>query len=280
VTESLHALSGAYVVDALDDDERAAFERHLPRCLDCQHEVASLREAAALMADTAATTPPPDLRDSVLAGIRNIRPLPPETEPRQVAQDEDARDEDAQDEDAEDEEAGGEEAGTERGGRAATTVVAMRSRRRRWAGAVAAAAAVAAVVGGVVWAPWQEETTTQVASPTDRVLQAEDAERVSIDFADGSSATVVRSISEGRAVIITRDMAAPPKGKAYELWLQDDSGTMLPAGLMRTPGDHKLLLEGDAAQATGVGITVEPESGSKEPTGKPIALFDLGEADA
>ncbi len=27
--ESLHALSGAYAVDALDDTERAAFEQHL-----------------------------------------------------------------------------------------------------------------------------------------------------------------------------------------------------------------------------------------------------------
>ena len=69
--ESLHGLSGAYVVDALDDEERAAFERHLPRCLDCQAEVASLREAAALMADESAITPPASLRSSVLSGISN-----------------------------------------------------------------------------------------------------------------------------------------------------------------------------------------------------------------
>ena len=70
--ESVHALSGAYVVDALDDDERRLFEQHLPECVDCQHEVASLREAAALMADDAALTPPPSLRDSVLAGISTV----------------------------------------------------------------------------------------------------------------------------------------------------------------------------------------------------------------
>ena len=28
----IHALSGAYAVDALDDLERAAFERHLGEC--------------------------------------------------------------------------------------------------------------------------------------------------------------------------------------------------------------------------------------------------------
>ena len=80
MTGSLHALSGAYAVDALDDAERAAFERHLAQCPDCQQEVASLREATALMADDAVMTPPPGLRDSVLAGIKNIRPIPPQTD--------------------------------------------------------------------------------------------------------------------------------------------------------------------------------------------------------
>ena len=55
---------------------------------------------------------------------------------------------------------------------------------------------------------------------------------------------------------------------------------MVPAGLMPKAPDHKVLLKGDAAKATGVGITVEPEGGSKTPTSEPIALFDLGKADA
>ena len=55
---------------------------------------------------------------------------------------------------------------------------------------------------------------------------------------------------------------------------------MTPAGLMKTPGDNKVLLKGDAAEATGVGITVEPESGSKQPTTEPIALFELEKGEA
>ena len=51
----IHALSGAYAVDALDDIERAGFERHLAECADCRAEVASLRETAALLAEDAAT---------------------------------------------------------------------------------------------------------------------------------------------------------------------------------------------------------------------------------
>ena len=38
----IHALSGAYAVDAVDDIERAEFERHLATCADCREEVAEL----------------------------------------------------------------------------------------------------------------------------------------------------------------------------------------------------------------------------------------------
>jgi anti-sigma-K factor RskA len=81
-------------------------------------------------------------------------------------------------------------------------------------------------------------------------------------------------------VLLTQDMALPPSGKAFEVWLQDERGTMIPAGMMKRQPDNKMLLEGDAARATGVGITVEPESGSKTPTTEPIALFELDKADA
>ncbi len=75
----VHALSGAYAVDALDDLERAAFERHLAECPECQAEVASLREAASMLAETTTLEPPAALRDRVLAGIATVGPLPPET---------------------------------------------------------------------------------------------------------------------------------------------------------------------------------------------------------
>ncbi len=262
MTESLHALSGAYVVDALDDEERATFERHLPGCVDCQREVASLREATALLADDAALSPPPEMRDSVLAGIKKIRPLPPETSDQPAAQkSEDQREEAAP---------------------TTAKVLPMRPRRRRIATLVAAAAAVVAIVGGGIYQPWQDDNPPgQTITAADRVMNAVDVQKVSTSFKDGSSATVYRSKSEGRAVLLTQDMAAPPAGKAYEAWLQDDTGAMIPAGLMKAQdGNNKLLLQGDALKATGVGITVEPESGSKEPTTPPIALLELDKADA
>lgn len=82
----IHKLSGAYAVDAVDDLERAAFERHLAECEDCRDEVASLRETTAMLAESVALTPPPSLRASVLSGVAQIRPLPPVVAPpRRVA---------------------------------------------------------------------------------------------------------------------------------------------------------------------------------------------------
>ena len=40
--DQLHDLSAAYALDALDDEERAAFEAHLRDCESCRAEVGSL----------------------------------------------------------------------------------------------------------------------------------------------------------------------------------------------------------------------------------------------
>ena len=280
MTESLHALSGAYVVDALDDHERAIFEAHLPGCRDCQAEVASLREAAAVLAADAELTPPDSLRASVLAGIRNIRPLPPEAGDTSLPYDDGpqlVRADDAAEADETTE--SGEATESDEATETRSNVVPMRRRRFRIATLAAAAAVITAVGVGGTWQPWQDNPTSSL-SAADRVLAASDAQRVSTEFTDGSSATVVRSVKEGRAVLLTRNMAAPPSGKAFELWLRDAQGRLAPAGLMTTAGDHKLLLTGDATKATGVGITVEPAGGSPQPTTKPLAMLELSEAEA
>ena len=70
-------------------------------------------------------------------------------------------------------------------------------------------------------------------------------------------------------------MPPAPAGKVYELWFQDDDGAMIPAGLMPAKSDQTVVLTGDANDATGVGITVEPVGGSDKPTSDPIALFEF-----
>lgn len=229
----IHKLTGAYALDAVDDLERAAFERHMAECEDCRTEVASLRETTALLAESAAVTPPPSLRDSVLSGISQVRPLPPIVAP---------------------------------------------PRRAAWFPVLVAAALVAVLgVGAAVWQPWAPSDNGSLTA-AEQVIEAPDAESVAVDLGKAGRATVVRSESLGKAVIATEDMVPAPSGKVYELWLQSEEGEMVPAGLMPDKPDQTVVLEGDAAEATGVGITVEPEGGSPEPTSPPIALFEFAQS--
>ena len=244
--DDAHALSGAYAVDALDDLERARFEAHLRGCPDCRIEVESLREAAAALA-VEPVEPPARLRAGVLAGIESIRPLPPLIEHDRST-----------------------DPATDPGP----------TRRRPWFATtgpllVAAALVLVALVTTVVLKPWASDDGGDGLTTTERVLAADDAQSFPQEFPDGSSATVVVSRSEGRAVIQTEDMALAPAGKVYELWFQTPEGSMVPAGLMPDEGDATVLLDGDASEATAVGITVEPDGGSDEPGPDVVTVIEI-----
>ncbi|HEX6149012.1 anti-sigma factor [Nocardioides sp.] len=232
----IHSLVGAYAVDALDDLERAAFERHLAECAACRAEVDGLREAAAVIGSSATHDPPAGLRDRVLADIANVRPLPPQTAP--------------------------------------AAEPAERQRRRfRPALVAAAAVAVLAVGGGVIVAePWADDTSQRQPTVAEQVRAAEDAETFTQTLDDGAVATVIRSKSLNRAVLVAEDMEPAPAGKVYELWLEHEGVGMVAAGLMEE-GQREVVLEGDPADAVGFGITVEPDGGSDQPTSDPVALI-------
>jgi anti-sigma factor RsiW len=67
----IHALVGAYVLDAVDDLERAAFERHLADCERCSRELRELQDTATSLAWAAAGPEPPrDLRRRILERAR------------------------------------------------------------------------------------------------------------------------------------------------------------------------------------------------------------------
>ena len=234
----IHALSGAYAVDAVDDLERAMFERHLAQCGTCRAEVDSLREAGALIAETAAVAPPAALRARVLAGVESIRPLPPV-----IA-------------------AGAHQA---------------RSTRRRFPALVAAAAALIAfgAVGASVVHPWSSDDPISEVS-AGPVPDAPDAETFTSPLAAGGKVTIVRSKALNKAVLSVDGLAALPEGQTYELWLIHDN-KMIPAG--RTNGDvTSFLFEGDARNASGAGITIEPTGGSTVPSADVVAIVPFEQA--
>jgi anti-sigma-K factor RskA len=65
----LHALAGAYALDALEAAERDRFERHLLDCRACQAEVRGFAATAAALGAAVAAQPPPHLRQRVLAAV-------------------------------------------------------------------------------------------------------------------------------------------------------------------------------------------------------------------
>ncbi|HET6152767.1 MAG TPA: anti-sigma factor [Marmoricola sp.] len=234
----IHALSGAYAVDALDDLERARFEQHLSACAECRAEVASLQDAAAMFPALTETAPPAALRDAVLAEIKTVRPLPP-------------------------------------------TVARLDARRpRRFANIIAAAAVLGVLGGGVAVyenANGGNGSNHGAISAADQILQASDVQHISSPVRSGGTATVFRSEQVHGAVLVAKNISPAPKGRIYQLWLRNKAGIMVPAGKL-SGGDHTVVLNGDSDDASGAGITVEPDGGSKHPTTVPVALMDFGPA--
>ncbi|MFI2210560.1 anti-sigma factor domain-containing protein [Streptomyces sp. NPDC020141] len=244
----VHTLSGAYVLHALPDDERAAFERHLSSCAACAQETRELGTVAARLGLALAVTPPPGLKEAVMRRIGTVRQENPRT--------------------------------------ASIQRVAARPFRgrglARWA--MAACLAAAAGLGGT--AVWQhqeagraEDRARAARVQLDRVasvLGAPDAKVRTVALPGGAGGTVVVSRERDRAVFATEGMARPPAGKVYQLWYEE-GGAMRPAGLM-DPGrtSEAVLMAGRLGGAKGMGITLEPAGGSPLPTSAPLAAVAFG----
>lgn len=190
----VHALTGAYVLDAVPELERVAFERHLAECDACAQEVRELRQTAARLGRSAATEPPPWLKSRVLARVSEVRQVPPDQLPG---------------------------AGTTRA-------------RAPWAlrltGAAAAVLLVVSVVFGVLYVR-ERQAAEEGRGIATALVGAGDAQVVRA-AGGGGSATVVASRSRGRAVLITKDMPAPAAGKVYQAWFLK-GGQARSAGLMQ-----------------------------------------------
>ena len=79
--------------------------------------------------------------------------------------------------------------------------------------------------------------------------------------------------------IANANTAKSTDGAAFQaryILAQEGEG-MVPAGLMEA-SNGTFLMEGDAAQAIGAGITVEPAGGSDEPTLPPVTTLSFENA--
>lgn len=65
---------GAYALDAVEPDEAAAIELHLPTCPRCRHELADHREVAALLGYAAGGSAPGGVWDRIIASLEEPPP--------------------------------------------------------------------------------------------------------------------------------------------------------------------------------------------------------------
>jgi anti-sigma factor RsiW len=72
----VHELTAGYALDALDPEERRAYEAHLPACERCQRELESFwATTEALAVAASGPRPSPELRDRILASAKAERPV-------------------------------------------------------------------------------------------------------------------------------------------------------------------------------------------------------------
>ncbi|MEU4532334.1 anti-sigma factor [Micromonospora ureilytica] len=233
MSADVHTLAGAYVLDAVDDVERAAFERHLAECEPCRDEVAELRETVARLADeTDVEATPAALRERTLAQAARTPQL-------RVS------------------------AAGAGGGR----------RAGRWGQLTVAAAAAVLLAGGASAVTWtvsndrisDEQASSAQARQIAAVLDAPDARVFERPLQPGGAATVVVSRDRDRGVVLLRDLPAPGAGRIYELWLIRGSEPRKVGQLAE--GDRaSTMVIGPVADAGTFGVSNEPVGGSVAPT--------------
>ncbi len=243
-----HTLAGAYAMDALAEPERARFERHLAGCESCRQEVRGMREATAALAAATAVRPSDAFRDSTLGTVRQSRQLPPPVIQAQAPW-------------------------TGARKRRTRLVVAL-------AGGLAAVVIAVAVVAGFS-ASGMEHRLNQAQQHDHAmaaVLSAPDATMLTGPVNTGGTATVVMSHRERALVFTAAALRVLPSAKRYEVWLMGPAGdrpagmvTASPRGGMAGPMVISGLRAGDS-----VSLTVEPASGSSQPTTPPVLMISLG----
>lgn len=237
--DDIHLLIGAYALDAVDDIERARFERHLSDCADCERELGELRQTAALIGAADVTDAPTSMRSAVFDRIAQTpQALPSDSSERSPER------------------------------------IRKSSLAVRLLGAAAAVLAIGTVgFGAVAYQQSQRvDTITAEASLVNRVLSAPDAVTKQMPLTGGATTTIVYSQSQGQAVMVATNVPALPDGQTYENWTLTAGGDARPAGtwVPQANGSAAVPIQGDLASAAAVATTVEPAGGSAQPTTKPI----------
>jgi anti-sigma-K factor RskA len=281
-------------VGALDRDERARLEDHLPSCAECREELREMADAAASLAYTvAAVQPTPRMRADTFARVRALAPSDVFAAPSEAADPSEARDRSR----------AGERANVPGGERDARSLLGgfslwqlLTGRPALGFGAAAAVLALA-LLGATTLSLWgrNQSLSAEVARLYDRLRATESevnvqreqlasareagdllaapgvrvAELAGKKPAPGAHAMLAYDRSTGRAVIMAAGLPPCPEGHAYQLWLIAGDKPM-PGGTFKTDAEGQARMSdrlppGHAAPT--FAVTLEREGGVPAPEG-------------
>ncbi len=249
-----------YALGELAGADRQEFEEHLSSCASCRRELQAVRGDLGLLALSSAGAKPPER-----AKERLMRAVA--AEPR---------------------------------GKTAEAAAPAESPRRGfgWAWIPALAALALLLVAAGLWrsngrmkdelaelANRNQDQAVQLRQAQDnlRLLTSPDAVHVSLNPQKAPkqpSGTAIFSPTQNRMLFMASNMAMPPTGKAYELWIIPTKGAPIPAGVFK-PDEHGNAVMMDHPMPPGVeakafAVTMENEEGANTPT-MPILIMGAGE---
>ncbi|WP_028647956.1 anti-sigma factor domain-containing protein [Nocardiopsis sp. CNT312] len=252
-----HGLIAGYAVDALEPEERAAVERHLPGCEDCRRDLGEFRETLVRLAYAEAAPPPEDLWSRIRDTAAGTRQFPPQRVPGSAGTE-------GSDPPSAEVEAGG----------APGTVVAGPARwwshRLPWL--VAAACALVAVVLGGTLVSFERSMDQMSAhsAEVEALLAAPDTHMHEGPLGEGARATVFTSYEMDALMLVAEGLPDTPPGMQYQMWYVDEDG-MRSAGMLSLSSDGRYSgMAHDMGSPVQVGVSLEPEGGMPEPSEQPM----------
>jgi anti-sigma-K factor RskA len=255
--EALQDLAAAYALDALNPEEASRFEAFLAASTDAQRDVAEFREVAALLG-LAGSEPPSggDLRARMLARIEQekVAALPLRS-----------------------------------GALRSRTPPAM------WGALAASLIAVLGLVTGLLslrgdvtrleqtLAQRQQQLTSREATLNAILEPGVELYQLTASGDPDPGIQLFWDRRRNRAIVHGFRLRPVPQGRAYQLWFIKD-GKPVPSVTFKPEPDGHAKLEQIAVPADGkvsaAAITVEPESGSQQPTSAILLLGSLEKSPA
>ncbi|MBF0671977.1 MAG: anti-sigma factor [Salinibacterium sp.] len=253
-------LAAAYALGALSAEERAEYEAWLLETPDATAEASAYADVASSLALAAEPVEPSaDLRASILAQVAMTPQLP--AAPVSSASPEPIESSDPV--------------------AAAPTRAEQRAASRWSRGAVFLVAAAASVllfvgggvVGSLIAQGQRNDFAIEQATALAELQAAADAQQAVTEMEGGGQVTLIWSAEQARSAIMVDAMPPAPEGKTYQLWYIR-AGDPIPDATFEAADEGKTwrVLDGAMTGGDAVGVTLEPEGGSQEPSSAPLVV--------